>query len=202
MSNISPETGPKFVIGRNLSPEEEAERIESLEDGRSDNSGGFARSSRVHSGSPISTVPAIEGSKIEPEVDTLSLKQSRLAILAIKSKVDPLRVLIPRTTLEYAVVNEEGDVVTPDAIEDDKDDRDDRDKDFDGGYYEADYRDLARQKAEGTDDINVDNDNHSHPSDKTFLPADDEIGLVGAVEDGQGDVKPDYSDPINGSKAA
>ena len=48
MSNISPETGPKFVIGRKLSPEEEAERIESLEDGRSDNSGGFARPSRVN----------------------------------------------------------------------------------------------------------------------------------------------------------
>lgn len=199
MSDISPES----IIGRKLSPEEQAEWREALEDGRSDNSGGFARPSRVNPGSPTGhnskPAPAIEGSEMDRDADsgadTFSLEQSKLAIRAIKLGVDPLHLLVPRTTLENAVVNEEGNVVPPDVIEADIE------EDYDGGYFEADYRELVGQETEDVEDLDDEDGVVRQSGNKTFIPDDDFIGLVGAKEV-DGDVLPDDDDPLNGPIAA
>lgn len=185
-----------------FTPQQRAEFLESLREGRQDNSGGFyvppeEESSGVARVGDPSEQRSTEGAHDIHGDDPITGEESKLAIRAIRLGVNPSHLLVPSTTLENAIVNEIGDVVPPDGI--DEDTGEVGDDLF--SYYESDYRDLVGQETEDVEDLDDEEGVVRQSGDKTFIPGDDYIGLVGAKEV-DGDVLPDDDDPLNGPMAA
>lgn len=186
MSGKSHNKHTKVTGGGKFTPEQREEYLDSLREGRGDNSGGFyvppvVESSRVSSVSSTAESTSTEPAHVVYEDNPITSEASTLAIRAIRSGVDPSRVLIPRTTLENAVVNDIGDVLPPD------DSGDDEVLDDDFSYYEDDYRVLTGQEP-GHDNPGLGGNGTSVgiSSAETILP--EGIGLVGAVQEVDGDV--------------
>lgn len=202
MSDISNENRPIKVTG-DLTPDQLAQLAEEREEKRRENSGyHIPTDTDIHPTERSNREVRLTDSDSELGSDSTSPDVSaplagEVPTIAI-SAVGQTALKIPGNTLENAV-EVDGDVLPDDR----QDDNDAEAEDDYGSYYEADYRDLVGQETEDAVDINDDDENDlTHSGNETFLPADDRIGLIAAVEDGEGDVKPDYSDPINGSRAA
>ncbi len=200
MSNTPGET-PIFSIKDELTQEQLAELAEERRDRRHENSGGHAPGDLDRTDLPKTKPPEAAPTSTTPEATEdldegpISIMDAQVAIDAIRHGVEPSKLMPVKRTLENAIEDDEGNIkadysgvngpVGIDPEDDtDEEDADDQESEDDS---DSDPEPDAEARVDGL-------------STDTFLP--NNIGLVGAIEDEEGEVKPNYSDPLNGARAA